>query len=183
MIDLRERLFPAPLIGDARVVHTGSRECLGPDVINAYNSGWGSTTYTANLTCYCPLYTLEPLVVAQFFWMAGTAAGGSTDVGIYSRDGGARLAQATATANTAISDNQYVDITDYELPPGRYWLAITCNSAVQTYRRWNANIGTLDGWQVRQHASDYSSGLPATATLNTPTVGILPVCGFTGYTV
>lgn len=181
--DIRQNFLTAPLSGNARVVHVFGKECIGPDFIDLYNSGWAATTWTANLTVYTPLFTVEPLIVAQFFWMAGGAAAGSTDVGIYDRPGTTLLAHAGAVSNTATSDIQLADITDYELPPGRYWLALTCNSGTQQYRRSNANVGALDFVQIRQHASDYSSGLPATATLNAPTVAILPEYGFTGYTV
>lgn len=150
--------------------------------LSGVDTGFASTTYTANLVVYVPFIIRASTVVTMFGWGNGGAVGGNTDVGVYNEAGTVKLGSTGATLNAGVSNLQTVDSADFTLAAGRYWMALGCDSAVQTFDRANPDLRLLDGMGVKQQAAGYSGGLPATATFNTPTVGILPVFGFSTRT-
>lgn len=184
---MRSRLIQPPYMSmvDNVTVHVFGPECLGNDRF-VLDRGIGSAVWTANLLIFIPLILNESLLVAQFFWHNGTAVNGSTDVGIYDEAGTTRIRSSGPTTNAGTSVLQVVDIADFYLPAGkRLWLALGCDSGTQTFFRADVtgNANSLDYWGVKQQAAGWSTGLPSSVTLNTPTVANVPNFGFTGKAV
>jgi hypothetical protein len=125
-------------------------------------------------------------LVSQFWWVNGATVDGSssTDIGIYTEDLATKLGSSTPTTNSGTSQIQVVNVTDFLIPPNRrLWLAFGCNSSTQTYDRINPIAGLMDLIGIKQQASGWSSGLPASITAAAPTVAYVPYCGFTGGTI
>lgn len=181
----RSRITIPPYMGivNNSVIHTLSDECIGPE-LGAVDLSLSAIVYTANLVVYIPLILSTPYLVKQMFWQNASVAADFTDVGIYSEDGQTKYGSTGATANTPINTLQAVNVTDFILPANkRFWMALGSDSATQAYRSLDLVFEGLDFIGVKQQASGYSSGLPATATLGTPTVGVTPLFGFIGQAV
>lgn len=83
------------------------------------STSWG----TANRAMYLPFSIPWPYPVKRVFWGNGSVAG-NMDLGIYTM-AGKRLFSAGSTAQTPVSDLQYVSLsTPLWLNPGRYYLAL-----------------------------------------------------------
>lgn len=162
-----------------------SAETLGGD-IQVLDTAFGSTVWTANLLIFIPLILTRPCLVAQFFWRNGTVVSGtnSMEVGVYNEDGSAKLGTSGLVTPTGTSAIQVVNVTDFYLPANkRLWLALGCDNATQTFWIGNLVAEGLDYLGVKQQASGWSSGLPASVTFAVPTVAKLPYFGFTGSSV
>lgn len=161
-----------------------SNALLGPELAAILGQPTSLTAnWTANLAIYIPLITTEQMIVSQLYWHNGTTLAGNTDVGIYTEDGVTKLGSTGSTVNSGSNVLQVVDVTDFTLAPHRrYWLALSCDNTSQFFRSAVA-VNFLDLIGVKQQTSAWSSGLPASATLNTPTVAYLPFFGFTGATI
>ena len=165
------------------IINPLSNECMGMDFL-AMDTGFASAAWTANLVLYVPLITVEPMVVSRFFWRNGITVGGNTDIGIYNEAGTSKLVSTGSTANAGTSVIQSVDVTDFRLPAcSRFWLALGCDSGTQTFWQANALGRGLEFAGARQQLSGWSSGLPATASLDAATIAALPLFGFTGGSV
>lgn len=182
---IRDRLIQPPYTSlvDNINVHPFGPECLGKDIL-AVDSGLTSLTYIANLLVFVPMILSEPLLVAQFFWHNGASVAGNTDVGIYNEAGTTKLGSSGSTANSGTSVLQAVNVTDFYLPAHkRLWLAIGCDSGTQTFFAANLIVNLADYVGFKQQASGWSSGLPSSISLDTPTQAVLPNFGFTGRAV
>lgn len=155
----------------------GSNDALGLEILDIKNT-WASAVYTANLGVYVPFVLSAPATVAKVWWYNGTVVSGSTDVGVYDVAGTTKIIASGAQTNSGTSVLQIIDVTDTALGIGRYWLALTCDNATQTFFRMNSGVQYLDAIGVKQQASAYSSGLPSSISLSTPTVGYVPEFGF-----
>lgn len=164
-------------------VCTASDECLGIDTLTLSTNATGAA-WTANLCVYVPLITSNQLVVSHFFWVNGATVNGNTDVGIYSADGTTKLVSTGATANAGTNVAQSVDVTNVTLAANsRFWLALGSDSGTQTYFLDPPSTLMLEFMGVRQQASGYSSGLPSSASLDAPSVAVVPLFGFSGASV
>ncbi len=127
----------------------------------------------ADLIIYVPIRVPEEFLVGQFFWFSVSAAG-NIDTGIYSQKG-RKLVSTGSTAMTA-SSPQTVNVTDYTLGGGLYWLAFTCSSGAATFAAISLSPAALLRAAGCQEEAG-SGGLPATATFATMTRTVLPgVC-------
>lgn len=178
--------YVSPSIPDFRsgvTVNVASQECLGGD-IEAIDTGFASSVWSANLLIFIPLITAEALLVSQFFWRNGTAVAGNTDVGVYSLDGTVKLGSTGSTLNAGTSAIQLVNVADFYLPANRQlWLALGCDDSSQTFFNTNLAVSGLDLIGVKQQVAGWSSGLPATVAPVAPTVAKMPLFGFTGKSV
>jgi hypothetical protein len=155
-------------------------ECIGPEYM-VMASGWSGAAFTANLAIYVPLIATERILISQFFWNNAGTVNGNTDVGIYSFDGTIKLGSTGSTANSGTNAQQVVNVTDFFICPNqRFWMAISSDSATQQYSRNSIAVYALDLLGVKQQASAWSSGLPASATFATPSVAYLPLFGYKG---
>lgn len=175
--------FPAlssysPPLSDV-TVNVLSQECVGPELRPAY-AGFTSAAWTQNRVIAIPLVVQRPYQVKQFFWYNGATVNGNTDVAIYNEGAMAKVGNGTgSTANSGTSVIQVVDVADFVLAANtRYWLALSSDSATQTYQRMNPSAVLMDWISIREQLSGWSSGLPASLTLAVPTVAYLPFFGF-----
>jgi hypothetical protein len=77
---------------------------------------------TANQAIFIPLFIPWTYTVERAFWVNGSAAGGNSDIGIFT-PGGANLWSAGSTVGTGSSTVQYVTLsTPLLLSPGAYLL-------------------------------------------------------------
>lgn len=182
--NLAERALPPPLsLVNGITINVFGYECLGLDLLYII-TGLSSGVWTANLATYIPLIAVEPVLVSQFFWFNGATVDGNTDVGIYTEDGVTKLGSAGSTLNSGTSQIQVVNVSDFVLPANRrFWLALACDSATQTYWRNATAAVRQDYVGVKQQTSAWSSGLPSSATFAAPSVATLPLFGFTGTTI
>ena len=168
---------------DSVLVHPWAHAALGVDLQAMGQGTFGSQTWTANLAVYIPFTLARPKTIAKFFWANGGTLGGNTDVGVYSF-GLTKLSSSGPTANSGVSDLQVVDVTDLVIGPGRYWLALTCDSGTQIFGSCDSvNVSAQDCLGIKQEAAGYSSGLKASPTLSAPTVQSVPMFGFTPRSV
>lgn len=151
--------------------------------LGAVDTGFATTTWTANLVIFVPVIIRTATTIAQFYWENGATVNGNSAAALYNYAANVKLADTGPVANSGASVLQPVDITDVAIPTGKYWLAFGCDSGTTTFNRANPNLVLLDAFGIKQQASGFSSGLPVPATLATPTVGILPVFGFTTRSV
>ncbi len=130
----------------------------------------GFTWPAANLIIYLPFRVPEEFRVNQFFSFSGATVDGNIDAGIYS----ARGRKLVSTGSTAMAaGTQTVDVTDYTLGSGLYWLAFTSSSGTATFNGISmASASLLRAMGVQEEAG--SGGLPATATFATMTRTVLP---------
>ena len=145
-----------------------------------------SVAWTANRLIFLPLLLPRPTLVDRFFWINSVnPAAGNTDVGVYTLDGLTKLVSCGSTANSGTATILQVgDATNTTLPANQWlWLALGCDSASQTYMSSQLPANGLDAMGVKEQLSGWSSGLPTTVTLGTPTVAVLPMFGFTGRSV
>lgn len=177
---------PYALEVNNRSIHFLSPECLQQEYA-ALDTALASAVWTANLLIFIPLLLVEPTVVSQFFWINGATVAGNTDVGIYSEDGQTKFGSSGSTLNVGASVIQIVDVTNFVIPANvRMWLALGSDSGGagnQAYLRANLIVGGMDFIGIKQQASGWSSGLPATVTVATPTVAVTPFFGFTSASV
>lgn len=164
-------------------INTLSPECLGMEFLAEFQ-GWASAVWTTNLLVFVPLILPVPAIVNRFFWANGATVSGSTDVGVYNEDGTSKLGSTGSTLNSGTSAIQSVDVTDFYLPANRrMWLALGCDNATQTFWRSNLALVGMEFIGIKTQASGWSSGLPASITLATPSVAKTPLFGFTGNSV
>ena len=153
--------WPSSPFGGPRVnISTLHPESVGASVAAA---GQVSTTYpVANLAIFMPFRIGIPITVKQLFSYNGLVAAGNIDMGIYDRNG-VRLVSAGSTAQAGTSDLQAFNITDTQIGPGLFYIAIAKDDIVGTLIR--ITTGASWNWQVLGLAQQASAfPLPATAT-------------------
>lgn len=123
-----------------------------PPMVSSFTFGWGpraderswpntpvSSSFGASGSTgyFFPILVPVTCVARRLWWANGSTVSASynIDVGIYRDNGykpGTRLVSAGSTAQGTASQVQFVDITDTTLPPGLYWLAISCDALSAT---------------------------------------------------
>ena len=146
----------------------------GSAAIAAATTTWA----TANQARYYPITIPFAYPVRRVFWVNGTTATENRDFGIYTTDG-VRLYSTGSTAASGASVPQFVDATDFWLPPGDYFFAFNCDSGAAN-RIWGAATGAANQRYggVQQQAVG-AIALPATATFAAATVAGVNMCGVT----
>ena len=156
-------------------VHTYGPLSIGLEIGGSL-VGTASATYPAASTAiFVPFSLPAPLTAAQLFTYNGATASGNIDVGLYAADG-TRLVSSGSTAQAGTNTLQAFDITDTELGPGNYYLAIALDNTTGTLFRTVPAARYLAGVGCFQQASAFA--LPATATFATMAQVYLPVFGF-----
>lgn len=125
----------------------------------------------ANDAIYIPVPIKFQVRVRSIYWINGNTATGNVDAGIYTKAGG-RIYSTGSTAQTGTSTPQWVNMTDFVLGPGMYYLAIALSSSSGTLQRQNAGINNMISLGCAKQASAFP--LPATATFATITASYLP---------
>ena len=144
---------------------------------------------TTNLVFYLPFRLPSPFVIEELWWGNGATVSGNVDVGIYSAGAGgpeARLLQSGSTAQSGTTALQRVNVTDYTIGRGNFYLAVTVDNTTATLRRASTLAAAVWPSQLcgvfEQTPGGF--GLPAAATpVTAATNQYWPVCGFTGSPV
>lgn len=164
------------------VIGTFSYEALGTDLAGGISPNFASLAWNAaNRAYYVPLYLSYPYLVKKVWWANGSTAGtDSLDCGVYT-ESGTRLFNSGGTLSAGTSTVQTVDITDYLLRPGRYYMALACSGTTATVLQtaFNAGITRFCGVAIQETA--YT--LPATFTLASMASAFVPLFGISGRTV
>lgn len=123
-------LFSAPPITvPGRVISPWDENSLGQE-LGIYNIPYTITDRAwplANLALLIPVHISSPgltLMEGQAF--CGTGAGGNFDIGLYSISG-TRLTSSGATARTASTYVATTTMTNFPLPVGDYYMAMSCD--------------------------------------------------------
>lgn len=183
--------FPASKLKPLVTINTFSLESLGP-ALTAQGMSFGalgSAVYpSANLAILIPFVLAVPVTVKKLFSANGTVVSGNVDIGIYTSEGGAspvltKIASMGSTAQAGTNSPQEFDITDTQLPPGAYYLAIVLDNITGTLQRANtvtAQRAALCGVRFK------TSAFPLPATITAPDdaqVAYVPLIGLTTRTV
>ena len=162
-----------------------SMEAIGQQVLSC--AGQGINAHASALWPSADLALFYPFVISQrciavLLWAynGGTAAG-STDIGIYTEDG-TRLVSIGPTAQAGTNVRQSFNITDTELFPGRYYMALASSSGAATFFR--STMGDTNRNRTLGMFQQASAGtLPATATFAAVGQDYLPIFGLTTRSV
>jgi len=144
--------------------------------INGSNAAtaWAS----ANEAIYVPFRLPIAVRITELFWAnGGTIAGTNADLGIF-RDDGVKVVSTGSTALSGASQIQKVNITDTDLPPGRYYMgfALSTNTATVQLMTYAAAVEA----RILGICAEASAlALPSTATFATTTRAYSPMCGMT----
>ena len=164
--------------GNQRIITPFSHESLMSKGLQEIDTGLGSNTWdTANKVGYYPFELAEPFTVFKVFTYNGTVVSGNWDLGVMD-EAGARLFSSGSTAQATTSDLQPVDITDYTLGEGRYFLAFGLDNATATTVRANPTAAWMDFLGCKEQASAFP--IPSTATFAAYTLGDVPLVGLIG---
>ncbi len=136
-----------------------------------------STAYpTASLAMFYPFSVVAKSIYSRAFVFNGTVVSGNIEVGIYDAKG--RKVTSISAAQAGTSQLQILDITDFTLYPGLFFLALVMDNTTGTIMCSNApsaaHLGFAGAFQM---AAAYP--LPNAATFALPTTSLLPYFGFT----
>lgn len=178
-------LMPDYHIPPLVTIHPYSFEALGAFNNNAGNfpmlSAASAVYVSANLALFFPFQVFKQFTVRKFFWYNGTAVSGNVCVAVYDAHG-TRLGTSGSVAQAGTSVIQEHDVTDFELPPGVFYLAIAMDNVTGTLvRSTSGGINNLKSVGVAQQASAFP--LPAAATLATIANDYVPLFGLTSRAV
>lgn len=175
--------FPETALPNLPTITTHSEESMG-SVLRDFNfaAATSGSWPSSNHALFFPWRLESPIIIVKGFTVNGNTATGNIDIGVYDHefnllvsDGGSAMS-GTATI-------QEFDITDTDLLPGRYWLAIALSSTGSMIRTsTGADEVALAGAAILGMASAYP--LPSTATPSKTSVATpqIPVFGFTTLT-
>ena len=91
------------------------------------SAAWG----TNNLGIIIPFYLTATTTYLNAWIYNGTTASGNVDVGIYDEAYALKVSTG-AIAQSGTSAVQALAMTDVTLPPGQYYLALSCSSSTST---------------------------------------------------
>lgn len=167
--------LPPPFLGTMTQPYCG-RQARAFAGLSPASGAWG----TANTAVFVPFWIPFAYNVKRIWWVNGSAAGGNTDVGVYSKDG-TLIVSAGSTAESGNSAPQFVTPTETLLLPGSYYFAMN-HSAVTANHVNRSTALTAEFCRMIGLLTQAvgATALPATATFaangsNT----IYPVCGVT----
>lgn len=180
------RILPAP-----PVISSVSMYCVGMEHRYSASSIFANTVWpAARRIFYVPMHIPWPIIVRKLFWVNGATVSGTVDVGIYSSVAGLPVTRLTntgvsGTAMGTLSTLQSVDITDIQLAPGTYFMAMMVDNATATMWRATGGAGTqsLKSWGVCSETPGSGTAVPATATPVTLQSNYLPLFGLTTVTL
>ncbi len=128
----------------------------------------------ANRAIYVPFRISESIVIQNLFLQNGSAVSGNFDIGILDI-AGCKLVSSGSTAQAGVSVTQTVDITDTQIGPGLFYLALSFNNITATVLRSTSNARFLRLLGCAQEANAFP--LPAVATFALVGSNYLPACG------
>lgn len=144
---------------------------------NQANTAWPA----ANRAIYYPFTLASTVLVKQLWCFNGSVLSGAVDLGIYS-GGGTRIISTASTAQAGASAIQAFNITDTQLGPGLYYMAMAMDN--NTGRTQNVTIGTASRLQATGYAQQASAfSLPTLATFAATGTDYAPLFGLSTNSV
>ena len=141
--------------------------------INPASGAWPLALYVA----YVPFQLPFPYLVRRIWWQNGSAAGGNTDVGVYT-SGGTRVFSTGSTAGSGNSAPQFVTIADTLLHPGSYFFAMVHDSITTNQLQRGTTLSIVQQRAIGHLSQTLGSGpLPVTATFAASSQIVYPLCG------
>lgn len=134
----------------------------------------GTAWPSANLAIAYPISLGVATRVRKFGWLNGGTASGNIDVGLYTA-AGTRIASTGSTAQAGTNTIQHIDVSDFDLAPGLYYLAMAMDNTTgtnQAMATWTTAVARMVG--VVEMASAFP--LPTTFTPATPSNNYVPFC-------
>lgn len=146
-------------------IGTAGLECILADQLTIQGgNGAGAVWPSANRAIYVPVI-VESYVTAYQIAFEVTTQSGNYDVGIYD-ELGTRLVNKGSTAVPA-AGIATADITNTDLTPGTYWLAMAIDNGTAAVHRMNPGlVGALTVGGLQDQDSAFA--LPSTATFSAP---------------
>lgn len=124
-----------------RILHTASPEfaCSGMVKSGGVSPNVG-TWPSANKAIAIPFQLLTDVTVYQLGWNNGTGTlSDSVDLGIYDTSWNRKVSTG-GTARAGVTVQQWVDVTDTPLPPGRYYLVMSSNGVTSNNAYWSTTL-------------------------------------------
>ena len=177
--------FPSPSLPAPPVLTPFHPDSIGLVAVSALaNAVIGQTAsaawLAANKAFFYPFTLTSPAVAYQLLFWVGATSSGNIDVGIYDVQGN-RIVSAGSTAMSAtVNTVQELNITDTQLMPGSYLLAVACDNTTGTcYRVNGADEFGLPSYPVYEEAGLTAAALPnpATPVISTEANASIYVCG------
>lgn len=113
---------------------------VGPSAYGVTNLNPGNTTWFAtNHAIYMPLYISKPGIVTKFFWQNGTVVSGNVCMALYDRNFN-RIATTGSVAQGTVSVVQEVDVTDFGITPGVYFLGLAMDNPTGAIAQSSATL-------------------------------------------
>jgi hypothetical protein len=156
----------------------------GPNISPYSRAGWiigavptspaSGTWATADLAIFHPIRLAMPVVVSQFWVVNGATVADNFDIGVYSLDG-TLIASTGSTVQAGTNAVQSVDVADFTIGPGGFYLAIVFHDITSTTFGSAPNLATSKMLGMAQMAAAFP--LPAVATLATTVSYRVPIYG------
>ena len=133
--------------------------------VSPYNAMVGPSSAlwpAANLAIFHPIRLAVPVTVTKFWLINGATAAGNVDIGIYDLNG-YRIASTGSTAQGTVSVLQSIDVTDFTIGPGGFYLAMALDNGTATSLSNSMTAIQTRELGLAEMAAAFP--LPATATL------------------
>jgi hypothetical protein len=165
--------FPAysPLVFHAGGVISYAEAGIGVQNLLGQSTAWPS----ANRALFVPVRVPYPVTVCKLAIGSGVTAAGNFDVGIYDSQGN-KIVSSGATAK-GTSTEQVIDITDTQIGPGLYYLALAADGTNNYILVTPAGTSPVPLQFTRLTGvvqMDTAYTLPATATFAAATTAVFP---------
>lgn len=177
--------FPETSLPNLPVVSTHSEECMGSLLrYFVWGAAGNAAWQTANFALFYPWRVESPLTIVKGLTINGSTASGNIDIGVYDSEFN-RIVSAGGAAQAGTSTIQEFDITDTDIMPGQYWMAIALSSTSGTMIRTIAGTDeiSLAGAPILGMAAAYPLPSVATPTLTSTSNPPIPLFGFTTQTL
>lgn len=163
--------------------HTLSIGAAQSVVLGRITSATSGAWPAANRAFYVPFFLPSAIVATQLFFYAGTTSSNANhyDIGIYTADGTRIISTGSTAQSGSTSVLNVANITDTQLGPGSYMMALALDSTDHVFRS-APTFAVASGFGMYQQSSAFA--LPATATFATLASGaVIPVFGLITQTV
>lgn len=141
-----------------------------------FTQGASNAWPSANLAIFVPFRLAEPVTVCKLAVGAGATAAGNFDVGIFDAQGN-RIVSSGATAKQS-SVEQIIDITDTEIGPGVYYLALAANGTNNYTTLVPSGVVPIPIQKTRLYGVVHAAAsyvLPASVTFTAATFSSIPM--------
>jgi hypothetical protein len=139
------------------------------------SGAWPAVSYVV----YVPFWIPWPYPINRLWWVNGSAAGGTVDVGIYTT-GGRLVVSGGSTAGAGNSAPQFVTVSPtLILPPESYYFAQVVDNTTANRINRSTALSLIQQRALGIYGQTGTFPLPSSATFATATQVVYPVCGMT----